>query len=181
MRLAANDQQTHGAGAEVIAVSIDEEVRQAAMFARWPTPHVLYVSDPDGRHLLDPLGLYDPNERDGMGLPAMVVIGPDGTEEYRYVGRDFADRTTDADVYAAVAALGLPAMEPPAGGPIGSVPADLGRFFKVENLVPYFKGNRFGAHAIAGRVDDPIAKATALQHRDMADATLAAWEQLTGS
>ncbi len=165
----------------MIAVSIDEEVRQAAMFARWPTPHVLYVSDPDGRHLLDPLGLYDPNERDGMGLPAMVVIGPDGTEEYRYVGRDFADRTTDADVYAAVAALGLPAIEPPAGGPIGSVPADLGRFFKVENLVPYFKGNRFGAHAIAGRVDDPIAKATALQHRDMADATLAAWEQLTGS
>ncbi len=179
MRLGANADRIHGAGAEVIAISVDDHGRQAGMFERWPTPNVLFVSDPGGEHYLQLLDLYDPDERGGIGLPAMIVLAPDGSEAYRYVGRDFADRTTDEEVLAAVVGLGLPAIEPPAGGPVGGAPADLHRFFRTEQLAPYFRGNRSAAIAIGGRLGDKAARAVAREHRVMCDATLAAWEQFT--
>ena len=80
MRLASVTDRVHAAGAEVIAVSVDDEVRQAAMFDRWPTPHVLYLSDPGGERLLEPLALYDPEERGGIALPSLLVIDADGNE-----------------------------------------------------------------------------------------------------
>lgn len=180
MRLGAESDRIHAAGAEVIAISTDDDARQAGMFERWPTPHVLYVSDPGGEHYLRPLGLFDPEERGGIGLPAMLVYAPDGSVAYRYVGRDFADRTTDAELFDAVEALGLPAITPPPGGPAEAPSRGLDRFFRPDHLVPYFKGNRFGAAAIGGRLDDKAARAIAREHRMMSDATLAAWEQLTG-
>ena len=179
MRLASASDKIHGKGAEVIAVSIDDEVRQAGMFARWPTPNVLYVSDPGGENILGPLGLMDPEDARNIALPAMIVIAPDGTEVYRYIGRDFADRTTDDEVFAAVAALSLDAIDPPAGGPVAEFPDDLRGFFKVGDLVPYFKGSRSGARAIKMRADDPESKASALQHETMADATLDSYSDLT--
>jgi len=179
VRLGADADRIHGAGAEVIAISVDDHGRQAGMFERWPTPNVLYVSDPDGERYLRPLDLFDPDERGGIGLPAMVVLAPDGTEAYRYVGRDFADRTTDDQVLAAVDGLGLPAIEPPSGGPVGGAPDDLQRFFRTDHVVPYFRGNRSAAVAIGGRLDDKAARAVAREHRVMCDATLAAWERLT--
>lgn len=148
------------------------------MFERWPTPHVQYVSDPGGERFLGPLGLIDPNDERGIALPAMLVIAPDGSEVYRYQGRDFADRTTDDDVYAALDALGLEPIEAPTGGPVAEVPEDLRRFFTAKNFGPYFMGNKFGALAIQGRVEDPAAKAMAKEHREMADATLVAWAAL---
>lgn len=180
MRLGADADRIHGAGAEVIAISSDDDVRQAGMYARWPTPNVLYVADPGGERYLRALDLFDPDERDGIARPAMLVLAPDGSEAYRYRGRDFADRTTDAEVLAAVEGLGLDPIEPPAGGPVADVPPDLGRFFRPDHLVPYFKGNRFGAAAIGGRLDDREARAVAREHRVMSEATLAAWEQLSG-
>ena len=181
MRLGAESERIHGGGAEVIAISSDDDVRQAGMFARWPTPHVRYVADPGGERYLRPLGLFDPEERGGIGLPAMIVIDPAGSVTYRYVGRDFADRTTDDEVLAAVADLGLDPIDPPPGGPVGDVPADLDRYFRPDHLVPYFKGNRFGSIAIGGRLDDKAARAVARQHRHMCEATLEAWERLGGT
>lgn len=178
MRLAAAAERIHGAGAEVIAISIDDEVRQAGMFERWPTPHVQYIADPGGERFLGPLGLIDPNDERGIALPAMLVIAPDGSEVYRYQGRDFADRTTDDDVYAALDALELPAVDAPVGGPVAEVPDDLRRFFAAKNFGPYFMGNKFGALAILGRVSDPEAKAMAKEHQQMADASLEAWSSL---
>lgn len=179
MRLASESDRIHGAGGEVIAVSIDDDVRQAGMFRRWPTPNVLYVSDPDRSKLIEPLGLTDPEDERGIALPAMLVVDPNGTEMYRYVGRDFADRTTDNEVYEALESLQLDAVDPPAGGPVGDVPDDLRRYFRPEDLSPYFKGNRFGAVAIGGRTEDRELRGIAREHRLMADATLAAWESLT--
>ena len=178
MRLASERDRIHGAGGEVIAVSIDDDVRQAGMYQRWPTPNARYVSDPDRSLLIEPLGLTDPNDDRGIALPAMLVIAPDGEEVYRYVGRDFADRTTDEQVYTALEGLGLDAIDPPAGGPDGIVPDDLRRFFRPSDFVAYFKGNRFAAAAIGGRTDDKEFRAIAREHRIMADATLAAWESL---
>ncbi|MDJ0767608.1 MAG: hypothetical protein QNJ12_02400 [Ilumatobacter sp.] len=178
MRLGAESDRIHAAGAEVIAISVDDEQRQAGMFERWPTPNVLYVSDPGGERYLLPLGLFDPEERGGIGRPGMIVLAPDGAEVYRYDGRDFADRTTDAEVYAALDGLDLDPIEPPPGGPFGEVPGDLRGFFRPDHLVPYFKGNRFGAVAIAGRTEDRTFRAIAREHRVMADETLAAWDRV---
>lgn len=180
MRLSAQSERIHGAGAEVIAISSDDEVRQAGMFSRWPTPNVLYVADPGGENFLRSLDLFDPEERGGIAKPAMIVLAPDGSEAYRYNGRDFADRTTDAEVLEALEGLDLDPIDPPTGGPVGDVPDDLSRFFPPSDLPPYFRGNRFGAAAIGGRLDDKVARAVAREHRVMAEETLEAWDQLTG-
>jgi hypothetical protein len=179
VRLASQSDRIHGAGAEVIAVSTDDPERQAGMYARWPTPNVLYVADPGGARFLAPLDLFDPDERGGIGLPGMVVIAPDGGEAYRYVGRDFADRTTDEDVFAAVAALGLDAIEPPAGGPDASVSSDLDGYFAPTEFAAYFKGNRSASIAIARRSDDRAMRAIAREHRLMCEASLEAWSEIS--
>ena len=179
MRLGAEADRIHRAGGEVIAISTDDEARQAGMFARWPTAHVRYVSDPGGEAFLQALQLYDPEERGGIGVPGLLVIDPDGEVAYRYVGRDFADRTTDDEMFTALERLNLDPIDPPEGGPSGEVPADLDRYFAPANLVPYFRGNRFAAIAIGGRLTDEESRAVAREHRLMCDATLTAWERLT--
>lgn len=178
MRLAFNADQIHAAGGEVIAVSVDDDERQAAMFARWPTPHIQYVSDPGGTNVLQPLGLFDPEERGGIALPAALVIGPDGDEVARFVGRDFADRTHDDEVFAALQGLGLDAIDPPAGGPVAEVDTDQRGAFQPQMFVPYFKGNRFASVAIGSRAEGDEATSLAREHRHMCDAALAAWAEL---
>jgi hypothetical protein len=149
------------------------------MFARWPTPHVRYVSDPDGATYLRPLELFDPEARGGIGLPGLLILDPAGEVVYRYVGRDFADRTTDEEALTALERLSLSPIDPPEGGPVLDVPDGLDRFFTPADLVPYFKGNRFAAIAIGGRLPDSETRAVAREHRLMCEATLTAWEQVT--
>ena len=74
MRLAAEYDRIHSAGAELAAVSVDDEVRQAGMVQRWKLTHTRMVADPGGETYLRPLGLYDPEERDGIALPGMIVV-----------------------------------------------------------------------------------------------------------
>lgn len=176
MRLAANNDRITAAGAEVIAISVNEVERQAGVRNRWKLDEQLLVSDPGGERYLQPLNLFDPEARGGIALPAVIVIAPDGTEVYRYQGRDFADRTTDAEMFAALEGLGLPAVEASGGGPEADVPDGLKGFFTPEMIGPYFRGNMFGATAIAGRLSDPEAAAVAKEHRAMANATLEAWD-----
>lgn len=165
----------------MIALSTDDDTRQAGMYGRWPTASVRYVADPGGETHLRSLDLYNPEERGGIALPAMIVLAPDGTEVYRYVGRDFADRTTDDDVLDALDRLGLAAIDPPVGGPTDTdVPADLTGYFRPEHVIPYFKGNRFGAIAIGGRSENRELRGIAREHRMMSESTLAAWDQMTG-
>lgn len=175
MRLAANAERIHNAGAEVIAISVNPDERQAGMRNRWRLGHQLLVSDPGGDRYLQALDLFDPEERGGIARPGLLVLTPDGTEAYRYRGRDFADRTTDDDMLATLEGLGLTAIDPPAGGPDVAVPDDLEGFFGVEALHPYFRGNMFAAIAIGRRVEDPAAVEIAKEHRRMVTATLDAW------
>lgn len=179
MRLGAEADRIHRAGGEVIAISTDDEVRQAGMFTRWPTSHVRYVSDPGGETFLEPLDLYDPEERGGIGRPGALVLDPDGEVVYRYVGRDFADRTTDEEMLTALERLALDPIDAPVGGPQAEVPDDLTGSFSPADLVPYFKGNRFGAIAIGGRLPDSETRAVAREHRLMCEATLDAWARLS--
>lgn len=178
MRLESTIEEIHGAGAEVIAVSVNEDERQAGMADRWKLEHIQMVADPGGDNMLKQYELFDPEDRGGIALPAMVVIGPEGEEVYRYNGRDFADRTTDAEVMAAVKGLGLDAVDPGPWTPTASAPDDLKGFFPVDRYVGYFAGNRFAAIAIAGRLPDKETAAVARDHGAMAEASLAAWEAL---
>jgi hypothetical protein len=178
VRLESTIEQIHAAGGEVIAISVNEEERQAGMAGRWKLDHIKMVSDPGGDNYLKAIDAFDPDERGGIATPAIVVIAPDGAEAYRYNGRDFADRTTDEEVMAALAGLGLDPVDPGTLEPSMAVSDDLKGFFSVANYGPYFMGNRFGAIAIGGRVTDPEAKMAARQHRLMADASLEAWKQL---
>lgn len=169
----------HQAGGEVIAISVDPEERQAAMFQRWPTPNVLYVSDPGGETYLKGIEMFDPDERDGLALPGLFVIDPDGNEAFGYRGRDFADRTHDEDVFEALEGLGLDAIEPPAGGPVGDgVEVDQKGAFTPKLYGPYFTGNRFGAIAIGGRAEGDEARGLAREHRKMAEGMLDAWKEV---
>ncbi len=175
MRLATNLDRIHGDGAEVIAVSVDEEARQAGMSQRWGLGPIAMVSDPGGEKYLKPLGLFDPEDRGGIALPGMLVISPDGEERYRYQGRDFADRTTDDDVFAVLDDLDLPAVSPQPWTSTAEVPEDLSGFFRPNDFGAYFRGNRFGAVAIGGRLPSKETAAVAREHRLMADASLDAW------
>ena len=151
------------------------------MHARWPTPDVQYVSDPGGERYLQPLGLFDPEERGGIALPGLLVIDPDGNEVFGYRGRDFADRTHDDDAFAALESLGLAAIadDVALGGPVDpDVDVDQSGAFTPRIFVPYFKGNRFGAVAIQMRADGDEAKRLAKEHRQMCDGILDAWAQL---
>lgn len=179
MKLANTSDRIHAAGAEVIALSVDSDERNAAMFARWPTPHVQYVSDPGGA-LLQQIDMFDPDERDGIALPGLFVIDPVGNEVFGYRGRDFADRTHDDDVLEALESLGLDPITPPAGGPVDpDVDVKQQGAFSPSSFVPYFAGNRFAAIAIQSRAEGDEAKSLAREHRDMCVSTLDAWRNLT--
>lgn len=175
MKLASQYDRIHGAGAELAAVSVDDEARQAGMSQRWGFTHTRFVSDPGGENYLRPLDLFDPEERGGIALPGMVIVDPDGNEVYRYQGRDFADRTNDDDIWAALDALGLPAVDPPPWVPTVDVPDDLQGYFRPTDFGTYFRGNRFGAAAIQMRLADPESRAIAREHRVMSDSNLEAW------
>ncbi len=178
MRLENDAERINGAGAEVIAISVNEPERQAGMRDRWKLAHQLLVTDPGGETYLQPLGLFDPDERNGIALPGLLVIAPDGSEAYRYQGRDFADRTTDAEMFSALEALDLPAVAPPAGGPDGEAPADLRAYFTTDMYLPYFRGNMFASIAISRRVADEASRLVAKEHQAMAQASIDAWDGL---
>lgn len=169
----------HSAGGEVIALSVDAEERNAAMFERWPTPHVQYVSDPGGETYLQPMELFDPEERGGIALPALLVIDADGNEVFGYRGADFADRRNDEDVIQALESLGLDPIEGPAGGPvIDGVDVDQKGAFTPKLFGPYFTGNKFAALAIRLRAEGDEAKALAKEHQHMAQSMLDAWKEV---
>jgi len=176
VRLASQSDRIHAAGGEVIAVSVDSEERQAAMFRRWPTPHVTYASDPGGARILQPIDMYDPEERGGIALPGLFAIGPDGAEVEAYRGHDFADRRHDDDVIEALEALGLESIDPPSGGPVDeSVDVDQPGAFTPAMVGAYFRGNRSAARALELRAHGDEAKQLAREHRAMCDAILEAW------
>lgn len=175
MKLATQYDRIHHSGAELVAVSVDDDIRQAGMSERWGFTHTRFVSDPGGDDYLRPLELFDPAERGGIALPGMVIVNPDGEEVYRYQGRDFADRTNDDDIWKTLDELNLPPVDPAPWVPAAGTPADLAGYFKPRDFAAYFGGNHFGALAIGFRLVDPASKAIAKEHRLMSKSNLEAW------
>lgn len=120
--------------------------------------------------------MWNPNERGGIGWPALMLFGPDGRETYRMRSRDFADRPGDEDLLTAVRELGLsPVRLGPA--PPAAEPEEHEAALRVEAFGPYFRGIRFGTVALTRRLSDEGDRNEALAMSEMAGSFLDAWKQ----
>jgi hypothetical protein len=157
-------------------VTVDSPERNAAFAARWLLPFPIH-SDPGGGGILQPLDLWNPNERGGIGWPAVIVFDADGQETHRFRSRDFADRPPhDDDLIAALRELGLGALEPPEPWVPEHEPVDDPGALRVEAFGPYFRGIRFGVRGLASRLVDEHDRAEAIRMSDMAVSFLDAWK-----
>lgn len=136
-----------------MAVSVDPVPQNAAMVDKLHLPFWI-LSDPDGDGLLAALDAYNPDERGGIGKPGVFVVGPDGSEHHRQLGRDFADRITEDELLVIVAAMQLPPTEQPALELVDPQPGDTA--MPVRALIPYCRGAKFAAKAMGLR--HPAAK-----------------------
>ncbi|CAN5682250.1 hypothetical protein BH24ACT5_BH24ACT5_11500 [soil metagenome] len=175
MQLANDLRALHALGADGMGVSVDTPERNAAMAQRWRLSFPI-VSDPGGREVLAPLDLWSPEERGGIGWPAIVVFGGDGNEVARFRSRDFADRpANNDDVLAAVRSLGLPPLtDMPDWVPDVEAVDDPGAF-RADAFGAYFRGVRFATRGLAGRLVDDGDRAEATAFSEMAVAFLDAW------
>ncbi len=158
-------------GATVAAVVIDAPEQNAAMVAKLALPFPI-LSDRDGEGAIKPLGVWDAEEK--MAKPAIIVLAPDGHEVYRYTGVDFMDRPNDDEILEALASLGLPAAETPAGTIPHLDPRPGPRATKIGHLAVYMRGVRFASKALADRARDPFDKAEAERTSRMAERYIAA-------
>ena len=73
----------------------------------------------------------------------------------------------------------MPPIEAPTWTYDVEAPDDLRGYFRPRDLLPYFRGNIYGALAISWRLQNPASKAIADEHRAMSSATvdaLDAWK-----
>ena len=156
---------------------MDPPSAQLAMNQRWHLPF-RWVSDPAGQRLGRPLDAWNPHERAGVLHPLVLLLAPDGEVLVRHRSRDFADRPDDRDVLQALGGVGLPAREvPPAWAPDGVQAQPTDAAFRPEAYGAYFRGLRFGAAALAGRMRDEQDADEARQTAEMAASFLHAWSQ----
>jgi hypothetical protein len=114
------------------------------------------LSDPDRGLMIHPMGVADPNDARNLARPAMILFAPDGSERWRFVSRDFAERLPNDEVLEHVTRLGLRSVTqlPPEVGPIE--PGE--RSMPFDGLFHYLRGARFAALAMG------------LRHKDLGDA-----------
>jgi hypothetical protein len=175
VRLATEQEEIHRLGGEIVAVTVDSPGRNAALARRWRLPFAIH-SDPGGERILQPLELWNALERGGIAWPALLVVHPDGREVYRYRSRDFADRPTDDDLLAVLAAQSLPACDLPPPWDPGVEPVEDAGALRVDAFGPFFRGIRSGTGALAGRLETNTDQAEAKAMRAMAASFLDAWK-----
>ena len=132
-------------------MSIDSPAQNAAMIEKLSLPFPL-LSDPDRSRLIEPMGVADPNDARDLARPAMVLIGPDGAEQWRFVSRDYADRLPNDEVLEHVRALALPATRQP-DPELGPIEPGA-RAMPFDGLFYYLRGARFAAQAMGLRHKD---------------------------
>ncbi|CCG01125.1 protein of unknown function [Blastococcus saxobsidens DD2] len=147
---------------------------QLAFDRTWHVPFP-WVSDPDGSRLARPLGAWD--EDASIFRPVIVAVGPDGSEVFRELSRDFTDRPDDEPVLAAVEALGLPALpEPAPWAPDGVEPRPSKRAFTPASFIPYFRAITFNTKALSERMVDERDRDEVLTENAMATSFLGAFD-----
>jgi alkyl hydroperoxide reductase subunit AhpC len=154
-----------GAGTRIVGVSVDAPGRNAAMVDKLRLPFAL-LSDPDGHGLLRALDMWHPDTARGdIARPGVFLIHPDGSEYFRQVARDFADRITEDELLARVTALELPPTEQPQISHVEPAPGD--DAMPVRALLPYCRGAKFAAKAMGMR--HPDAKEDSVHYMEQMD------------
>ena len=85
-------------GVAVAAISVDPAANNQALVEKLLLPFPV-LSDPEGR-VIKEWGVW--NDGDGIARPAIFAVRPDGTIAGQYVGRDYADRPTDDELFKSV-------------------------------------------------------------------------------
>ena len=165
MQLANHIEKFYGAGVDVVELTVDDPGRNESMRRRWDLPFPI-VSDPGGDTYLRPMGLWNPDERGGIGVPAVVVLDQDSHEIGRIVSRDFADRPPElSSVIALTAAAGLPPIAHRTSWADNTEPLEHPGAFRTDAFGTYFRAIQFATQALSSRLTDPddIAEAKAMQ------------------
>lgn len=169
--MARDYQEYRDRGATIAAIVIDSPAQNAAMVEKLALPFPI-LSDSDGTTAIKPLDAW--NAEGNMAKPAIIVVTPNGTEAYRYVGVDFADRPGDDEVLAAIKGLDLSPVDGDDGVLDHLEPEPSGRAMSLPDLGVYMRGVRFAMMALAGRARDDFDRSEAERTAKMAERFIAA-------
>jgi peroxiredoxin len=86
-------------GVSAAGVSVDPIENNRAMVDKLLLPFPL-LTDPEGR-VIKEWGVWDDNDG-GIAKPSIFAIRRDGSIGWTYVGRDFADRPTDDEMFESI-------------------------------------------------------------------------------
>jgi peroxiredoxin len=86
-------------GVSLVAISVDPVENNRGMVDKLLLPFPL-LSDPDA-HVIKEWGVWNENDG-GVAKPAIFAIRRDGSIAWKYVGRDYADRPTDDELFNAL-------------------------------------------------------------------------------
>ena len=146
--LAQRHEQILAAGFRVAVIDIDSPARHAAMVEKLNLPFPM-LSDPDRGGAIVPYGVADYQDPRRLARPALVAATPGGTEVYRFVARDYADRLPEDDLVEVLNTQGLVATTQ--ARPTPGEPSPGPRAMPVRAMIPYFRGGRFAALALGLR------------------------------
>jgi len=83
-------------GVSLVGISVDPVANNRAMVEKLMLPFPL-LSDPEGR-VIKEWGVWTDGEG-GIAKPSIFAVRKDGSIGWKYVGRDFADRPTDDELF----------------------------------------------------------------------------------
>jgi peroxiredoxin Q/BCP len=86
-------------GVNLAGISVDPIENNGAMVEKLLLPFPL-LSDPEGR-VIKEWGVWSDTEG-GIAKPSIFAIRSDGSIGWTYVGRDFADRPTDDELFNSI-------------------------------------------------------------------------------
>ena len=86
----------NAAGVQLAAISVDPVANNRAMVDKLILPFPL-LSDPEGR-VIKEWGVWNDGDG-GVAKPSIFAVRHDGSIGWAYVGRDFADRPTDDELF----------------------------------------------------------------------------------
>jgi hypothetical protein len=162
--LAQYHEELTQAGARVVAISVDDRHKNAAMVEKLRLPFPL-LSDPDGAKAIKPYGVWHDGKT--FARPAVVIVGPDGEEAFRQVGGEFSDRLSEPELVDTVRGLdqgkNYSLISTTQARPQTEEPQPSEGDFPLQAFSPYFKGVRFAMVALAARAPDTLEQTETLR------------------